>query len=172
MKYNTESIKIYVLILILILSIIAVSTNYWSINTITLNNDPDSIISNSIKSDYGLWNICQSQGNNRKTCINTMDLSSNNLKNLKTVRMLSISSLILIALSLYLLYSMPNQKEYFILCIVLAGILSIISVILWNNDPAFKNIIGGIKHGYSWYLELISGLITILLGILTQFNII
>jgi len=171
MKYNTESIKIYVVILILILSIIAVSTNYWSINSITLNNDPDSNITN-ITSDYGLWNFCQSQGNNRKTCINTMDISSNNLKNLKTVRILSISSLVLIALSLYLLYAMPNQKEYFILCVVLSGILSIISVILWNNDPAFKNIIGSIKHGYSWYLELISGLIAILLGILTQFNII
>jgi len=168
MKYNTESIKIYVVILILILSIVAVSTNYWSINSITLNNDPDS----NITSDYGLWNFCQSQGNNKKTCINTMDITSNNLKNLKTVRILSISSLVLIALSLYLLYAMPNQKEYFILCVVLSGILSIISVILWNNDPAFKNIIGAIKHGYSWYLELISGLIAILLGILTQFNII
>ena len=67
---------------------------------------------------------------------------------------------------------MPKQKEYFVLCLVLAGILSVISVIIWNNDKAFKNYIGDVKHGYSWYLQLFNGLIAILLGSLTQLNII
>ena len=172
MKYNTESIKIYGVILILILGIVAVSTNYWSINNINKNNNPDNINNNTINSNFGLWKFCQTQGNDKKICINTANLSSNNLQNLNTVKILSISSLFLIALSLYLLYYMPKQKEYFVLCLVLAGILSVISVIIWNNDKAFKNYIGDVKHGYSWYLQLFNGLIAILLGSLTQLNII
>ena len=73
---------------------------------------------------------------------------------------------------------MPKQKEYFILCLVLAGILSVASIILWNNDPSLNNSDASgsgsleIKHGYSWYLELISGLLAVLLAGLTQFNVI
>jgi hypothetical protein len=174
MKVNNQSIKMYSIILILILGIVAVSTNYWS-TTNTIN----SINSNTgnpakLSGDIGLWKSClydTELSETQSDCTNSSDPSIG-LKNLKTVRILSISSLVLIALSLYLLYAMPKQKEYFILCLVLAGILSVISVILWNNDPGIKDPSGNTKHGYSWYLELISGLLAVLLAGLTQFNVI
>jgi hypothetical protein len=181
MKYNNQSIKMYGVILILILGIVAVSTNYWSTSTVSISdNEGDSL---KMTGEVGLWKSCTKgsanipdinvQGINIDTanCTDSSDPSVG-LKNLKTVRILSISSLVLIALSLYLLYAMPKQKEYFILCLVLAGILSVISVILWNNDPGLKEPSGNAKHGYSWYLELISGLLAVLLAGLTQFNVI
>ena len=178
MKFNNQSIKMYSIIFILILGIVAVSTNYWSTNTIN-TIDPDTRNPAKMSGDIGLWKSCMyvnESGNTQSDCTDSSesgpDDSTPNLKNIKTVRILSISSLVLIALSLYLLYAMPKQKEYFILCLVLAGILSVISVILWNNDPGLKDPSNTAKHGYSWYLELISGLLAVLLGGLTQFNVI
>lgn len=175
MKYNNQSIKMYGVILILILGIVAVSTNYWSTSTINMN-DPDNGNSAKMSGDIGLWKSClylNEQGNTQSDCKNSSDPDIG-LKNIKTVRILSISSLVLIAISLYLLYAMPKQQEYFILCLVLAGILSVASVILWNNDPGLKDPsnTNTAKHGYSWYLELISGLLAVLLAGLTQFNVI
>jgi len=177
---NNQSIKMYGVILILILGIVAVSTNYWSTSKGSVPYDLQGD-TGKYSINIGLWKACTSiegipgSGDNN-TCVDSSksgpDDDNPNLKNIKTVRILSISSLVLIALSLYLLYAMPKQKEYFILCLVLAGILSVISVILWNNDPGLKDPLHTAKHGYSWYLELISGLLAVLLAGLTQFNVI
>ena len=181
MKYNNESIKMYSVILILILSIVAVSTNYWSTSKGTIDDKQGDIAKYSVNA--GLWKACTSISTsikgipgpgNKNQCMDTSTPGPNglNLKNLNTVKILSISSLVLFALSLYLLYAMPKQKEYFVLCLVLAGILSIASVIAWNNDPSLKDQGNKLKQGYSWYLELSSGLLAVLLAGLTQFNVI
>ena len=172
---NSTQIKTGVIILILILGIIAISTKYWSTSTLATND----VFGNSVQTtgDIGLWESCvytKGLGQTVSQCENSSesDILGGGLKHLTSVKILSISSIVLVVLSLYLLYAMPKQKQYFILSLVLAGILSIISVILWNNEPSFKNNITDLKPGYSFYLELSSGIIAILLGILTQTNII
>ena len=169
---NSNIIKIGVIILILILGIIAISTKYWSTNNIKIYGVNAGI-------DIGLWKVCtymKGKNQDKTICNNTNKQNGPDLKHLNAVKILSISSIVLVVISLYLIYAMPKHKEYFILSLVLAGILSIISVILWNNDPSLKNTTGDksndLKPGYSFYLELSSGLIAILLGILTQTNII
>jgi len=175
MKVNNQSIKMYSIILILILGIVAVSTNYWSTSSGNIPYDIQGDTT-SYRLNLGLWKSCTSikgpDGSDNNSCMDTSDPNGPNFKNLKTVRILSISSLVLLAISLYLLYAMPKQKEYFVLFLVLAGILSISSIISWNNDPGAKDAGNQLKHGYSWYLELISGLLAILLAGLTQFNVI
>ena len=160
---NPQNIKIGIIIIVLILGIIAVSTNYWSVKNLQFQ-------SIDLQSNIGLWKACEHSPDNI-SCFNTTDKSQNfDFKHLQTIKILSISSLVLIVLALYLLYSMPKQKEYYIICLVLAGILSIISVILWNNEPQLKQY--KFNNAYSFYLELSSGIIAILLGLATQFNVI
>ena len=179
MKFdNSNLIKIIPVAFILIISIIAVSTNYWSTTSVV---DDDTSVVNI---DIGLWKVCNTTGDLIE-CKDTdnigYDLGSNakyEFKNLEAIKILSISSIVLILISIVVLFLIPNNKEYLVIFLVLAGLFFIISAILLKTEPLFKNALlinsmkgYSLKSGYSWYLELIGGIIAILLGIATQFNI-
>ncbi len=143
---------------IIIFSIIAISTNYWMYGS---NLD--------FEENIGLWNTCSSiSSDTNETCEKTSDL--NKIKNLIAIQFFSVSSLLLMIASLFLMHFFPN-KLYSVICIGLSGIFALISCILWKTDPSMKDKDPNAKTGYSFYLEIFSGLLAITLSILLQYNV-
>lgn len=173
MKYQIK--KIIPIVIILILSIIACSTYKWSIDSKTVNG-------NTLESDIGLWKICAiltgTKGTSDLTCYDMTNKIEGipDSKYLKMVKILSILGISTLFLSLILSITNIKSREYSVICLLLSGIFLITAAILWSVDNKLNgkayNILGyDFKHGYSWYLELISGILSILIGGLIQFNI-
>ena len=142
-----------VLILLSIIFIsISLSTNEWT----TSNN-------NNLNYEQGLWKICGNLNiptfkNNFKDiniggCSEYKTISNS----LKAIRVMSILSLIFLIISFIKLIYFPKYKIYAIIDLILCVILTISSCSIWSSNKDL--LLDGTSLGYSWYLELISGVL-------------
>lgn len=169
------NIKIFGIIITLLFSIIGIFTSNWT-------EYKQTIFGFSMKSSIGLF---------KYSTPNDSGFISSLLKDQKTnlpfIKFFAILSLILIIVSLILIFLKINNLSMIIL--LLSAVFSITSIILWSTDKNLKPINGGgsnifgdtnkepntdipsdenllsIKssYGYSWYLELFSGILAIIL---------
>lgn len=147
-------------ILFTIITILAISlaTNKWT------------VISNKIfTANQGVWQSCGNIDFNIKDinvdvkgekCIGTSDSS------FTPIKILTVLGLVLIVLGLIL----TNYHTYSNIIIVLGGICSLISAIIWSTNKKLKP--DGTNYGYSWYLQLIGGILAIITGLFTQIYIV
>lgn len=141
---NAKDIIIPVISLILI--VIALLTNNWSKSK-----------SNSIVFNKGLWNTCLTYKINldsEKSCEKNKNTTS-----LTITKILVISSIILIGFYLFTKYF--NQKLNSINILLLAGIFSILSCIIWavkENKDEDSNY----KLDYSWIINVVASILLFL----------
>lgn len=189
-----ELFNIVMITTLLILSVISVSTNTWQVKTAPLPNG-------RIEGDKGLWKECGTvfgpdgkpipipDNKSGKTlrdmypfsdsknyiCKNTEsdDIGSTTLSSMK---ILSIGGSVFLLLSLMLLVIMPSTKK-FLIPLLIGGIMIVISITLWATDNKLKlsdaeKALNAKEHyGYSWYLGLVSGVLSVLFSLMVYFNV-
>jgi len=145
--------KILILIIIII-NLIILITSYFSKYWQTEDN-------NLVKKNVGLWQYCINNGLNEPICKNN-DVTPFSLT---CVKIFSFLSIILIISSIILMLKFPNNKRNYVLCLLIAGVFSFSSSLIFISDKNTKPILNE-KLGYSWYLQLLGSLLSIIIGIL------
>lgn len=147
-------------ILFAIITILAISlaTNKWT------------VISNQILSaNQGVWQACGQVQLNIKTgnididgkkCVSTSDSA------FTPIKILTVLGLVLVVFGLLL----SNYHIYSNISIILGGICALIAAIIWSTNKKLKP--DGTNYGYSWYLQLIGGILAIITGLFTQIYIV
>ena len=147
----------------LILILISTFTTNWSVYKIS---GPDASVSGSM----GLWKICgkSSESVTGSTLEGCSSVDSSGA--LTFTRIFSITSLVVSILALLLLLyyifnnsTIINNNKLFYgsIFLLLSGIFSTIACIIWASSKQTNNEVS--KLGYSWYLNLFSGIISILI---------
>lgn len=190
-----ELLNILIITTLLILSIISVSTNTWQVDSITKKITDDSNV--SIETDIGLWKKCYKitgpDGkpiNQSSMHIRDMYPLSKNYKcentdsddvgntTLTSMKILSIGGSVFLLLSLVLLIIIPYNKN-FLIPLLIGGVMMLVSITLWakddklkaSKDPEAQSLnINKEHYGYSWYLGLVSGVLSILFSLIVYFN--
>lgn len=167
MSVQIVNISIVLIILILILITVAIFTNYW-------NSNSSKILDSTMKSNNGLWQSCSSVSipalnTSTYNCTSYSKTSAKLPKALLTVKILAISGMVLLLVSAFLLFLAPQKREWCVISIILGGLLSIAAASVWATDKNLKPT--GSSFGYSYYLELIGGIIAFLFGLLLQFKV-
>jgi hypothetical protein len=192
--YQGEMLNIIIISILLIMSAIATFSGSW---TCAVQNiaDPSN---GMVEGDIGLWRGCTELPNAtddqlkeiRKNVpkinlLNALNPFSNKLvcsdigehpTSLTVIRIFSILGLLLLLISVILIVSHSSSDKYLMMTLVLGSLLSIAAAIIWatdkklgNSDPDPK----GTKHlGYSWYLELLSGVGALIMALLLHFKVI
>ena len=148
------------IILFSIITILAISlaTNKWT------------VISNQILSaNQGVWQACGQVQLNIKT--GNIDIDSQkcvptNDSTFTPIKILTVSGSVLVVLGLLL----TNYHTYSNISIILGGICALVAAIIWSTNKKLKP--DGTNYGYSWYLQLIGGILAIITGLFTQIYIV
>ena len=147
---NKTLIVITVIIIILIISVVSYLSKYWQIDE-----------NNLVKKNVGLWEYCISSEPNKKICQKNEVIPLS----LTCIRIFSFLAIILLISSIILILKFPNNKRYYVLCLLISGLFSFKSCLIFISDNNTKPILNE-KLGYSWYLELFGSLLTIIIGII------
>ena len=157
MNAQVFSIKNVYIVVVIILLIIAISTNNWMNISLNFNNIH---IGNTSLQRLGLWST----------------LNNNNLL-LQLTKNFIILSLISAIIGLYLVIKTPEYKFNYIFFIV-SGCLSILSALMYKiyissytsvlNNTSVANSKIENKLGYSWYLNLLAGIASLVLSMLIK----
>lgn len=161
-------VKIIFFSIIILFFIISVSTNSW---TTKYNKQNILNIETITRENVGLWSECikssSTAGNNNgninvDSCSNVK--SNNSLIFIKIYVLFTFIFILLSAIS-WVLY---NNKLYTIVFLILTMIFSFLPCMLWNSNQVLND--GTL--GYSWYLQLFGSLLTFILTIIIQFNLV
>ncbi len=161
-------VKIIFFSIIILFFIISVSTNSW---TTKYNKQNILNIETITRENVGLWSECikssSTAGNNNgninvDSCSNVK--SNNSLIFIKIYVLFTFIFILLSAIS-WVLY---NNKLYTIVFLILTMIFSFLPCMLWNSNQVLND--GTL--GYSWYLQLFGSLLTLILAIIIQFNLV
>ena len=172
-----EMLNIFIVTLILILLLSSTLTNSWTVGSQA-----------GYEADLGLWKACtnvpapvpNAASKQRDmypfskgfTCAN-LELTGDKLPgHLNLVRGLSIAGTAFVLISLILYIAMPENVNVFMSLLMLGGILSIVAAIVWSTDKDLNPSDVNTKHGYSWYLGLIGGILANIFALLFHFDII
>lgn len=133
----------------LILQVVALSTNYWSIQS----GSSLSGISRNFKQNVGLWKTC-TQNNNKDNCYKIKD-ASHAIEAARAFAIMGAAFVLLGLLSMSKIY--PMKKKHQAGLLALGGICSIIAMGVWVGEE-----LQGGKPGYSLYLNSIGALLALL----------
>jgi hypothetical protein len=194
-----ELLNIVIVTTLLLLSVISVSTNTWQVDTINQQLPDGSNV--TVENDAGLWKKCGiiigpdgkpipiPDNKSRKTLRDMYPLSKNykcadmesddvGTTTLTSMKILSIGGSVFLLLSLVLLMMSPSTKK-FLIPLLIGGIMILVSITLWAtdnklkvaNDPQTKDLNMKEHYGYSWYLGLLSGVLSVLFSLMVYFNV-
>lgn len=156
-------------IISIILLLVSLLTKKWSFVDVPVpdENDKDDKDDKDVI-NTGLWRICETVENT--TFCQDVSLDSPDVpKSLNTIRILCISALVLVSLSLLFLILVPDNRELFVVSMILGGLCGIVGTIIYANNNNLHQ--KGTTLGYSWFLQLIGCIISLLIGLLVQFKV-
>lgn len=152
----------------LLLQSLAVGSDYWSVKNQKLGNSQGGDVSIGIH--FGLWRMCADGGNSNED-INAckhipMDGDSSFPKNsLYAVRVFGLLSVALLLIALIQSYYNSGSNKAQMLCLVGAGVCSLISMAIWaaefNKIKVFGPDPTQFNMGVSFYINIIAGLVAL-----------
>ena len=144
-------------------------TNYWTVYSRNIQNPANPSDTISAKYNSGLWKTCISL-DDVKNCADTKHASktqdSNNLNGSKGAAIIGFS---LIILGVIILIFAPKTYIAFTIAFILGGIASVASAISWASDRTLNP--DDTSYGYSYYLELIGGIIAVVFALYAQIKL-
>ena len=140
-----KTLIVITIIIILFILVLSYFSKYWQIDE-----------NNLVKKNVGLWKYCISGDSDKRICQNNEVTPLA----LTYIRIFSFLAIILIILSIVLILKFPNDKRYYVLCLLISGLFSFTSCLIFIADNNTKPILNE-ELGYSWYLELFGSLLII-----------
>lgn len=148
MKANIKSVGFNTVIFVIVVAqIVGLLTHEWSL--------PPSPYKGASR---GLWKVCSPD----KICKDIDNIPDNAINSMYAIRTLAFIGTLLTSLG-FLSVLTHRHEKYHVTLIIIGGLLSIISAIVYATD---KNVFSSVETlGYSWYLTVISGALAVIIGL-------
>ena len=158
---NSNIIIGIITVIISIVLGIAIFTNYWSVHSqkITVGNKTISTGSSA-----GLWQLCQNVGDS-KNCVKYTESDKQSYFS----QIFGVLGFALIVLGFIILIFNPKSYTFYSVIMIIGGLSSLLTAINWASDKTVNT--NDTVFGYSWYMELIGSILSIILALYVKIKL-